>query len=270
MPEPQISSMKVLMLHGYTQNGELFHVKTRVLQKHLQKIFPGITFTFPTGPLRLNLTDVPGYDSAAQADGTEIEAYGWWRRSDATEHPDYVGMDDSLSLISKLLAFEGPFDGVIGFSQGAAFAAIISSLLEGPSRQEGFKKAQSRSSLAIPYPSSFKTLQHPPMKFCVSYSGFIAPGERYIGFYDPQIRTPVCHFIGSLDSVVVETRTSKLVEACGGEAQTLVVTHPGGHFVPTGKQFLDILAGFVKNTTTSGVSTKNREEEKVEDMEMPF
>ncbi|KAL2430779.1 Esterase inpF [Exophiala dermatitidis] len=261
---------KVLMLHGYTQNGPLFHAKTRALEKNLQKIFPGISLSYPTGPLRLKPSDIPGFEPSTNEDADSIEAYGWWRRSDTSDPPEYVGLDQGLDTVAKVLATEGPFDGVIGFSQGAALAAMVASLLEGESRKQAFEKALSRSPLAISYPAAFEHLGHPPLKFCVAYCGFIAPGERYRGFYeDPNIQTPVCHFIGSLDSVVDETRTQALVDATGGPEKTQVVTHPGGHFVPSGKQYLDIVVAFIKQNLASQKDQQEREE-RVEDMDVPF
>lgn len=264
------SGIKILMLHGYTQNGPLFHAKTRALEKHLQKAFPGVSLTYPTGPLRLKPSDVPGFDPTSTEDPDSIEAYGWWRRSNTSDPPEYVDLDRGLGTVASVLESEGPFDGVIGFSQGASLAAMVASLLEGESRKQAFEKAKSESSLAIPYPASFERLSHPPLKFCAAYCGFIAPGERYRGFYEnPHIQTPVCHFIGSLDSVVEECRTQALVDATGGAEKSQVVMHPGGHFVPSGKQYLDAVAAFIKQKLSSPVEKKDLEE-RVEDMDLPF
>lgn len=261
---------KILMLHGYTQNGTLFHAKTRAMEKHLQKAFPGISLHYPTGPLQLKPSDVPGFDASSSEDPDSIEAYGWWRRSNTSDPPEYTGLDQGLETVAKLLESEGPFDGVIGFSQGAALAAMVASLLEGESRKQAFVRAQSTSPLAIPYPASFARLNHPPLKFCAAYCGFRAPGERYRGFYeDPHIQTPMCHIIGSLDSLVEESRTQALVDAAGGAQKTQVVMHPGGHFVPSGKQYLDVIAGFIKQSISSR-DGKGDQDERVEDMDMPF
>lgn len=258
------------MLHGYTQSGPLFSAKTKALQKSLNKTFPGVFLSYPTGPLKLKASDVPGFDtSQAEDEGNEIEAYGWWRRSNISEPPEYVGIEEGLSVVAETLRTQGPFDGVMGFSQGAAMAAMVSSLLEHESRRVAFQDAQSKCKLAMPYPSSFANLDHPPMKFCVSYAGFIAPGDRYVAFYDPIIRTPLCHFIGSLDTVVEEARTNLLIDAAGGTQKTTIVIHPGGHFVPNNRQYIDAVIAFVKAKTTNAANT-TKKEESVEDMDLPF
>jgi predicted esterase len=264
-------NMKILMLHGYTQNGPLFHAKTKVLEKYLKKLYPDLTLSYPTGPLRLRPEDVPGFESSGNMPD-DLEAYGWWRRSNTADPPEYAGIGDAFDMIAKLIAIEGPFDGVMGFSQGAALATMITSLLERPSRQDAFKRAKETSALAIDYPASFENLQQQPLKFLVSYCGFRAPGERYNGFYeDPTIQTPSCHVNGSLDTLVEESRWRTLMEACGGEGMTRLVIHPGGHFVPSGKQYLETVADFIRTSMSpANAGAVAKEEEKAEDMDMPF
>lgn len=263
--------MKILMLHGYTQNGPLFQAKTKVLEKYLKKLYPDLTLSYPTGPLHLRPEDVPGYESSGNT-ADDLEAYGWWRRSNTADPPEYAGIDMCFDKIANVIATEGPFDGVVGFSQGAALAAMVTSLLERPSRYDAFKRAQELSPIAIPYPTSFKNLQQPPLKFLVSYCGFRAPGERYNGFYaDPTIQTPSCHVNGSLDSLVEESRWRTLMEACGGEGMTRLVIHPGGHFVPSGKQYLETVADFMRMCMSpQGAQRAEKVEQDVEDMDMPY
>jgi predicted esterase len=270
MASKSTGPLKILMLHGYTQSGPLFRAKTRVLEKRLQKSFTAVTLSYPTGHIQLKANDVPGYD-ASSSDTETVDAYGWWKRRDDSEPPEYVGIETAFDEIAKVLKTEGPFDGVIGFSQGACFAAVVASLLEGDTRRKAFKEAALRSPNAISYPESFRTLEHPPLKFGIVYSGFVPPGERYTALYvNPEIQTPMCHFIGSLDSVVEEKRTQALVDACGGPDNTEVVIHPGGHFVPTSKQYLDIAAGFIqKHMQVQDVHIQPREES-VQDMDVPF
>ena len=199
-----------------------------------------------TAPHRLRPADIPGFD--AQNGDDAPEAYGWFRKDDTSLR--YAGLLDGLSLIATTLKEEGPFTGVIGFSQGAAVAAMVASLLE-PGRSAAFAAAESKG--GMPYPTSFLTSEgtaviHPPLKFAVAYSGFWAPNERYRAFYEPRILTRILHFIGSLDSVVSEERSLDLVQACGEseeDRKRSVVFHPGGHFVPCQKQWLGVLAGWV-------------------------
>lgn len=141
---------------------------------------------------------------------------------------------------------------------------MVASLLE-PRRREAFDAAG-----GMVYPAAFAELRHPPLRFAVSYSGFAAPHEMYRAFYEPRIATPMLHFVGSLDTVVEEGRSLRLVRACEGPER--VVYHPGGHFLPTQRQFVGVLVGFIRETCGDGGKGEGKVEgkgvEKVEDVEV--
>jgi len=236
---PPSRPIKILMLHGYTQSGALFQAKTGALRKTLSKAFPaGIDLVYPTAPIRLTPADesfLAGTGTAGDGDSRgkgdsgekeELDAWAWWRRrrtssacqsggADADVDAEafiYEGIDDCFAALAALLATSGPFDGVIGFSQGAAAAAMLASLLE-PGRRAAFEARYPDG--GIRYPDCFfaatpdgATAIHPPLRFAVAYSGFAASGggSPYAAFYEPEIRTPVLHFLGSQDVVVEEKR----------------------------------------------------------------
>lgn len=60
-----------------------------------------------------------------------IVGYGWWFNIEdhvfkATVPSDLcVGFEDSVAVIEKIFLEQGPFDGILGFSQGAAFVSIL-------------------------------------------------------------------------------------------------------------------------------------------------
>jgi len=179
-----------------------------------------------------------------------------------------------MDKLAEVLKTEGPFDGVIGFSQGGAMAAMLASLLE-PTRRAAFEKLYPSGGLS--YPSSFtadtgyiESNFHAPLKFAVSYSGFAARGiEAYRGFYEPKIATPMLHFLGTLDAVVEESRSLALVDNCE-ESEGRVVYHPGGHFLPSSqKAYVGALIGFMKEVLHKAEGG-DKEEESVEDMDVPF
>ena len=170
-----------------------------------------------------------------------------------------------MDSISKAIKDAGGVDGVIGFSQGGAAAGMVASLLE-PGRKQAFEKVKGENGEALGYPVSWEGLGEEvgqgPLKFAVSYSGFYSPNDLYKGFYEPKIMTPMCHFIGSLDSVVEEGRSLALVDVCQDARK---VYHPGGHFVPAGKEMAGVLVGFIRECCV-----EKEREESVEDMDVPF
>ncbi|KAG0650431.1 Esterase inpF [Hyphodiscus hymeniophilus] len=258
--------LKILMLHGYTQNGRLFHAKTRGLEKLLLKAFPaaspknpstpltaqypgGVQLLYPTGPIQLVPADIPGFDiNAAQGD-TESDSWGWWKRE--TGGAKYVGIEEGLDSIAKAIEEAGGVDGVIGFSQGAAGAGMVASLLE-PGREAAFEAAKKENAEALGYPSSWAAMMRETGQRQLSFAGF----------YEPKISTPMCHYIGSLDSVVEESRSLAFVDACKDARK---VYHPGGHFVPAGKEMASVLVGFIKESCM-----EKEADESVEDMDVPF
>jgi hypothetical protein len=190
--------------------------------------------------------------------------YGWWKRE--TGSGNYIGLEEGLDTIASTIRDFGGIDAVIGFSQGAAAAGMVASLLE-PSRESAFTKYLGSRPDAFKYPESWVGLQEmcnegKGLEFAVSYSGFLTPNPLYGGFYEPRIATRFLHFIGSLDSVVEESRSLALVGVC---AEGRTVYHPGGHFVPIGKEMASVLVGFVKECFTT-----KEEEVGVEDMDVPF
>ncbi|KAK2873761.1 hypothetical protein FQN49_002089 [Arthroderma sp. PD_2] len=306
--------LRILMLHGYTQSGPLFHAKSRALEKHIQKNLPAysVVLSYPSGPIGLNPSDIPNFTpssttSAASNGGTPAddkpEAFAWWRRSDFIDPPEYVGIEKGLATVARVLVDEGPFDGVIGFSQGACLAAMVASLLEhdrskafshlsdlannqqelvtqspGGSQQNPQKPPQDTGDkkmvTGIPFPSSFANIAHPPMKFAICYGGFIAPGTRYRAFYEhPKIQTPVLHVLGSLDLIVDEARSRKLIESCAGDPESdgRILWHPGGHFLPSQRPYLDGAVQFIR-LHLEGLNGNGKKDGDVgvEDMDLPF
>ncbi|KAF6222986.1 hypothetical protein HO133_001037 [Letharia lupina] len=281
-PNPAPPPLRILMLHGFTQSPPLFHAKTRALAKSLARPFPNLHLRYVPAPHRLAGADIPGHDPAVPV-AEAPEAYGWWRRKDhvmkdgqgkeAETGVVYEGIERGLQSVADCIREEGPFDGVVGFSQGAAAAAMVASLLEGRTRKEAFAEAEARG--GMPYPASFlgevDGFVQAPLKFAVCYSGFRAPGKLYEAFYEPRIRTKVLNVLGQVDVVVDEVRGMQLVSVCeGGEG--MVVVHPGGHFVPSQKPWLDAVVGFVKQRMEGEGEGKkeDKEEERVEDMDVPF
>ncbi|RDL36026.1 uncharacterized protein BP5553_06638 [Venustampulla echinocandica] len=282
--------LKILMLHGYTQSGPLFRSKTRALEKLLQKSFPtsktspypgGVALLYPTAPIHLQPADIPNFSGTSETTDEakeELDAWGWWTRSSspssaapssADADVRYDGLSDGLAVIKDTILAAGGVDGVIGFSQGGCAALFVASLLE-PSRSASFSAHKPDG---VDYPEGWaelfklqESVTGGALKFAVSYSGFYAPGRRHIPFYEPKIGTPSLHFIGSLDSVVDETLSTGLVDRCV-EGKSKVVYHPGGHFVPVGKEMGAVLVGFVRDCC---VHKEEKKEESVEDMDVPF
>lgn len=179
----------------------------------------------------------------------------------------YEGLEEGLASIAGAINEMGGIDGVVGFSQGAAAAGMVAALLQ-PGRKEIMERyVQDRNGKQgiLGWPKSWDGLpeMHPEgVRFAVSYSGFFGANEAYGGMYEGGVTAPFLHFIGSLDCVVEESRSLALVDVTVNGKR---VFHPGGHFVPAGKDMGGVLVGFIRDCCEV-----KKVEESVEDMDVPF
>ncbi|KAJ4421049.1 Family of serine hydrolases 3 [Gnomoniopsis sp. IMI 355080] len=237
--------IRILMLHGYTQSGPLFRSKTRALEKLLAKALTPFhltpTLIYPTAPNRLSAADIPGYPSASSPSGAADEetpettdAWAWFRKDEASG--SYRLLDEGMARLAQCIRDDagGRVDGVLGFSQGGFVASLLAAVLDsGRTVPE-----ESRWATALREANGGRAL-----KFAVVYSGFFAPQADLAWLYEPKISTPTLHFIGSLDTVVEEGRSRGLVARC---EEPVVAVHPGGHYVPVSRDWVNPLVGFVR------------------------
>lgn len=238
--------MKILMLHGYAQNGDIYHHKVRRLETRLRKAFPNVSFTWPDGPLKLSASDVPGYEASHGSEqGPEsLELRAWFHLRYVDDPP--LGLSQSLDVLADVLRREGPFDGVISFSQGTVIAAMLASLLQGESRRGAYEAALQLSPKVMPYPDAFLNLQHPPFKFGVMYAGRVGRASYYDWLYEsPAIETPFCHFIGLWDPMVDHEERDAVLEKLSGDGRSTMIVHVGGHCVPTDNDNCERVVDFV-------------------------
>ncbi|KAL2134971.1 hypothetical protein VTI74DRAFT_10198 [Chaetomium olivicolor] len=243
---PAKKEVKILMLHGYTQSGPLFRAKTRAAEKLLVKALAPAGFVpsllYPTGPNRLSVQDIPGYEPR-ETEPSEIESWAWFRKHEATG--TYQHVEKGMMRLAEAIVeakkgidgndVEGFIDGVIGFSQGGCMAGMLAAAMEGSHEPA---KEHERWVKAVREANGGR-----PLRFAVIYSGFYATPDDLAWLYKPKVSTPTLHVLGSLDTVVDESRSQGLIERC---EEPMVLTHPGGHYVPVSKEWVMPLAGFIK------------------------
>ncbi len=105
---PLRQKLRILCLHGYRQTAAAFRGKIGSFRKGLSSL---AEFAFVDAPLV-----VP------QAGGEEEEGRGWWFSGDRTfsalESSDRDdGFDLGLEAVRAAMEKDGPFDGVLAFSQ---------------------------------------------------------------------------------------------------------------------------------------------------------
>ncbi|RCI04223.1 hypothetical protein CU098_012117 [Rhizopus stolonifer] len=158
----------------------------------------------------------------------EHKPFGWWYSPTYKPVKDgyFVGYKESVEYIKSVLNEQGPFDGILGFSQGACFAALLTELLE--TRNPNFN--------------------HPPFKLAILVSGFkpiVQEATNSMLTKENKLKTPSLHYIGDFDTLVLPKTMLALTEAF---ENPVVFRHSGGHYLPstpTSKkafiQFLDTI-----------------------------
>jgi len=210
--------VRILCLPGFTQNKAVFHKKFAAIEKYCGT---SVEFVIIEPPLELKSTDIAGtenaassFDSTANFDSPELIPRAWWRANQ--DLTIYSGVEGSVKYIRGFLAHQTvPFDGVLGFSQGAAMAALTSVLLERP------------------YQNSFlidDKPPHPPLRFAVYVSGFKPRDPKIVHLFDGEkLKTPSLHVLGHNDVIVGTARSQTLIDVCESPR---VEWHAGGHFIP--------------------------------------
>lgn len=193
---PAARKLKMLCLHGWRQNGQIFKLR---LKKMIRELGDVVDFHFVTSPVEykpegdaLDAT-LSAYESIPDYNKQRV----WWISSEGNQYYQYS--DVTLAALRVYWEKNGPFDGIMGFAQGATMAAIMAS--------RGFDA-----------------------QFLVLISGYVPRADEYHDMnVAASIKTPSIHVYGKNDILVVAERSEKLHQLfVNGTA----LVHDGGHFVP--------------------------------------
>ncbi|SCU82453.1 LADA_0C05402g1_1 [Lachancea dasiensis] len=227
---------KILMLHGYAQSGAIFYAKTGGFRKNLAKL--GYELFYPCAPNKISGADIRDMDDIASTFNTQAgtdDIYGWWLKD---PNDEYRVPQNTKDFLRDYIIENGPFDGIIGFSQGAGYAGYLCTDVRGL--------------------LSLSEEEQPNFKFFVSFSGFrMAPKWFQQRYEDSPITVPSLHVLGELDTVVESSRVMWLYDSCSEKSRTLL-KHPGGHFVPNGKGFVTNVTNWLQMVGNSEV-TKHKQ-----------
>nr|CAD7568941.1 unnamed protein product [Timema californicum] len=194
--------MQILCVHGYRQNGNAFKSKLGGFRKSLKKYAEFVFFDAPHTICLQDNTEVSEADTPEQ--------YGWWfseeDRTFMSKKPSdtCIGFEESLARVEELCEKEGPFDGLLGFSQGAAFVGLLCQLQEMKCLKFNFN-------------------------FAIIIAGFVSRCSPHAKYYLQKVTIPSMHVCGETDGVIPKEMSQELAAHF---QDPLIVTHPGGHFVP--------------------------------------
>lgn len=222
-----MAPLRVLCVHGYRQTGSSFREKTGALRKLLKKQVELVYLSAPHGVQPAGGEEPPekANDSAPGPEGEE-DPKGWWfsdvqaRTFSAQQQCDEsLGLDESVAVVREAVKAQGPFDGILGFSQGAAFVAMLCSLQE-QKREPDFS-----------------------FRFAILVAGFRSACKEHQTFYDAPVQIPSLHVFGLEDRVIPDNMSRELLPSF---QDPQVLTHPGGHFVPAASAHRQTYQDFLK------------------------
>ncbi|KAH8872117.1 Esterase OVCA2 [Schistosoma japonicum] len=211
-----MTRLKVLCLHGYRQNSDVFREKTGGFRKLLKKF---CEFDFISAP---NVTDHAS------------NGHAWWFSKpmdfSAQENSDYdSGFRESLAFVKKYIEEEGPFDGAIGFSQGAAFLLMLQIIMEHKLYD-------------------FSDNSQDPIKFTILVAPFISRCSLHQFIYAHKTSIPSLIICGETDLVIPKKMSEETLHVFSSEPKLFI--HDGGHYIPTfaaAKQiYTDVVSQFAE------------------------
>ncbi|KAB8239996.1 serine hydrolase FSH [Aspergillus flavus] len=217
---------RILMLHGHGQSGRFFYYKTTPLVESIKQNTIHCGQSEDSGDIELYYPN--GTLQASEAQDADVWAWGYGDYEEGC----IFGLEMSIKKVMDILDKHGPFVGIVGFSTGAAIAAIVASLME---RQKQSKRARST------FPSTMQR-SHPPFRFAICFSGFKLGHPNYQALYEPKLRTPMLHFIAELDTMIPRALTEQLVQQC---FHCQVKYFMGTHYVPRNSQSVTSASHFM-------------------------
>ncbi|XP_059428783.1 uncharacterized protein LOC132162554 [Corylus avellana] len=186
--------MKILCLHGFRTSGS-------ILKKQISKwdpsIFAHFDLVFPNGIFPAG--------GKSEVEGVFPPPYFEWFQFNK-EFTEYTNLEECITFLCEYITSNGPFAGLLGFSQGATLSALL-----------------------LGYQAQGKVLkEHPPMKLFVSISGskFREAGICEVA-YKEIIKVKSVHFIGAKDWLKLPSQ-----ELAASFDNPLIINHPQGHTVP--------------------------------------
>ncbi|TKY56304.1 Serine hydrolase FSH [Spatholobus suberectus] len=185
---------RILCLHGFRTSGEI--LKTQI-HKWPQSVLDNLDLVFVDAPFPCQgKSDVEGI--------FDPPYYEWFQFN--KEFTEYTNFDECLQYIEDCMIKHGPFDGLLGFSQGAILSAALPGLQE----------------------KGVALTMIPKVKFIIIVGGakFRSPSVVDKAYSSP-VSCHTLHFLGETDFL-----KKYGVELLESFVEPVVIHHPKGHTIP--------------------------------------
>ncbi|KAM4118931.1 hypothetical protein ACJW30_03G020400 [Castanea mollissima] len=238
--------LRILCLHGFRQNASSFKGRTASLAKKLKNI---VELVFVDAPHELPFIYQPCItESHGECASSSLQQshppsqncrkkFAWlvapdfnvsgevdWKIANGSFDPlQYLqqtdGFDVSLAYLKSVFSQKGPFDGILGFSQGAAMAALVSA------QQERLKSEMD-------------------FRFVILCSGFAI---KLAEFECQAINCPSLHIFGSDHGKdrQIANQASRDLASLFDDGCSVIIEHDSGHIIPTRSPYIDEIRNFL-------------------------
>ncbi|KAL6492784.1 hypothetical protein OROGR_032543 [Orobanche gracilis] len=187
--------LRLLCLHGFRTSGEI--IKKQVTGKWPKSVLEKLDLVFVDAPFPCQgKSDVEGI--------FDPPYYEWFQFN--KEFTEYQNFEECLAYIENCMIKNGPFDGLLGFSQGAIISAALPGLQD---NGVALARVPKIKVLIIIGGAKFKNLT-------VAEKAFSSP-----------IQCPSVHFLGDHD--FLKPYATELVDSF---VDPVVIRHPRGHTIP--------------------------------------
>eukprot|EP00877_Chromochloris_zofingiensis_P013685 jgi/Chrzof1/8570/Cz03g15300.t1 len=198
-------------------------------------------------PDQLPQAATPGANDSSHA---AAAAVSWQPAPDCISAGQYEtqteGWDASLQVLMAAVRDLGPFDGVVGFSQGAAVASVLCALQQ---QQQGQQASAQQSCLQVePAGTAASEQVTLTFRFAILASGFLSPAEAHQQLMDDQmpLQLPSLHIFGGSgsDRQISMLNSERLLQAFDLSTRH-VLRHDSGHIIPSSKSYIAELRAFL-------------------------
>ncbi|KAF7112718.1 hypothetical protein RHSIM_RhsimUnG0200500 [Rhododendron simsii] len=192
---------RFLCLHGLRMSAGV--LQTQLIKRWPEALLGKLDLVFPNGPyLAQRKSDIEDF--------YDPPFYEWFQYSQ--DYQEVFNFDNCVAYIEDYMIKHGPFDGLMGFSQGAVISATLPGL-------------QSQGLALTKVPKMKYVILMSGGKFGGSVSKFACPKLAANAFSSP-VQCPSLHIIGETDYL-----KESGIELLDSFVDPVVINHPRGHTV---------------------------------------
>ncbi|XP_057492672.1 uncharacterized protein LOC130778196 isoform X2 [Actinidia eriantha] len=207
---------RFLCLHGFRDSGKILQTE---IGRWPESVLEKMDLVFVNAPF-------PAEGKSSLAEKYDPPYYEWFQSSE--DYSKYRNFDECIAYIDECMARIGPFDGLLGFSQGALLSAALPGM-----------QAQGVALTGVP-----------KIKFVIVISGGKFGGSKYSSpklaenAFSSPIECPSLHIYGEDD--IAKPYATELLDSFSF-VDPFVIHHHEGHVIPKlDEKGLEVMLSFIE------------------------